>query len=107
MAKAIVLTPKEALVQWAKRNAINPVKLAEKVGYSYMHCWSLLRGDTAITAETLGRLVLAFGTESVAEIAKAMVVNCQDPQDAAPQTSALSTTAQNGKKKGTGPLGKR
>lgn len=102
MAKVMVLTPKEALVQWAKRNAINPVKLAEKTGYSYMHCWSLLRGETAITVETLGRLVLAFGAESVAEITEAMRKDGQnvliEPRTAAlkttaPKTGALKTTA--------------
>ena len=90
----IVLTPKEALVQWAKLNSITPAKLSEKTGYSYMHCWSLLRGNTEITAGTLGWLTLAFGAESVAEIAEAMRADMQD-----------APAAPNGKKKGTGPLG--
>lgn len=93
MAKAIVLTPKEALKHWAERNAITPIDLSKRTGYSYMHCWSLLRGTTEMTADTLGRLVLAFDAEFVAEIAEAMRANGQ---------SAGSTL--NGKN-GTGPLG--
>jgi hypothetical protein len=93
MAKIKALTPKEALVQWAKQNGITPAKLSEKTGYSYMHCWSLLRGDTVITAGTLGWLTLAFGAESVAEIAEAMRAEM-------PFVSAAPN-----EKKGTGPLG--
>lgn len=38
------------------------------MGFSYMHTWRLLTGKSPVTAETLGRFVLAYGHEAVGEL---------------------------------------
>ena len=79
------ITPKQVLVQWTEEHGIGITDFANRMGYTYTYAWQLLRGKAEIKSDLLGRMVLAFGAESVREIATAM-----------PEL--------NGVRKGTGPL---
>lgn len=57
-----------ALATWCERNSVKPAELAAKAGYTYMYAWRLLNGKVPVTAETLGRFVLAYGTDAAAEV---------------------------------------
>jgi plasmid maintenance system antidote protein VapI len=59
---------KRALQQWAEENGIKPPEFARRMDYSYQHAYRLLRGDLDVTNDTIGRLVLNYGTDAVAEI---------------------------------------
>ena len=59
---------KERLIAWAERNGVRPADFARNTGYSYGHAHQLLRGDAAVTNETLGRILTTYGSEVAAEI---------------------------------------
>jgi plasmid maintenance system antidote protein VapI len=65
-------TPTEALREWAQANGMNAAKFSRASGFSYMYAWMLLNGDKAITSETFGRLVLAFGSEAMRGVEAAL-----------------------------------
>jgi hypothetical protein len=66
------LTPKQALIKWSLEHNQTPATFSKAVGYSYVYSWQLLRGTAHVTFETLGRLVVTFGAESVNGIIAAM-----------------------------------
>ncbi len=61
---------KHAVQAWAKQREIRPTDFAKATGYSYNHAYQVLLGDAAVTAETLGRITLAYGAGAVMEIEK-------------------------------------
>lgn len=61
-------TYNKAFQMWAKREAIRPIDFATKTGYSYIHAYNLLRGASDVTFETLGRIMLGYGTAVMNEI---------------------------------------
>jgi hypothetical protein len=72
MSKIANLTPKQALAAWAEANGIKPTVFARKTGYTYSYAWSILRGNAEITSDALGKIVLAFGADSVKPVIEAM-----------------------------------
>lgn len=65
------LTAKEALQNWANDKNITPPTFARDMGYSYNHAYQLLRGESDVTLETLGRFVVAYGLQAAQPIAEA------------------------------------
>jgi plasmid maintenance system antidote protein VapI len=65
---------KKTLQDWAEREGITPAEFARKTGYSYQHSFNLLRGKTEVTEETLGRILVGFGSDVANE-----VVSCVQP----------------------------
>jgi len=61
---------KAALQKWADENGISPKEFSQAAGYSYNHAYQLLRGGQPVTAETLGRVAMFYGSEAVAYIRK-------------------------------------
>jgi transcriptional regulator with XRE-family HTH domain len=59
---------KLALQAWAKARNLRPSEFARATGYSYNHAYQVLEGEAAVSAETLGRVALAYGGEAVVEI---------------------------------------
>lgn len=67
-------SPKQALQIWAQQHNITPAQFAKDTEYSYQHAWNILAGETDVTLETLGRIVIAYGTDSVLPVIKAFKV---------------------------------
>ena len=60
---------KRGLAAWAEQNKIRPSEFARAMGYkSQSYAWSLMRGQAIVTAEMLGRVVLAYGGSAADEI---------------------------------------
>lgn len=59
---------KLALQQWLDEQGLKIPEFANRMGYSYMHAYQLVRGNGKVTAETLGRIVLYYSPEAAAEI---------------------------------------
>lgn len=53
---------------WCRLKGVDASTFAAQTGFSYMHAWRLLSGKSPVTAETLGRFVLAYGHEAVGEL---------------------------------------
>jgi len=68
---------KAGLVAWAERDGISPAEFSRRTGYSYNHAYQLLRGQAAVTTDTLGRVFVAYGMEVVRDI----FVLCEKKQD--------------------------
>lgn len=64
-------SPKQALQIWAKQRNLTPTQFAKDTKYSYAYAWSILSGEADITLETLGRIVVAYGSDSVISVIKA------------------------------------
>lgn len=56
------------LSAWCQSKGIDTSSLASQMGFSYMHTWRLIAGKSPVTAETLGRFVLAYGHEAAGEL---------------------------------------
>ena len=59
---------KTAMAQWVEQQGIRPVDFARKMGYSSAYGWSLLRGQAEVTTETLGRFLVAYGSQAAGEV---------------------------------------
>ncbi|PKN93962.1 MAG: hypothetical protein CVU44_06050 [Chloroflexi bacterium HGW-Chloroflexi-6] len=59
---------KTAMAQWVEQQGVRPVDFARKMGYSSAYAWSLLRGQANVTTETLGRFVMAYGSQAAGEV---------------------------------------
>lgn len=59
-----------ALLSWCQAHEVNATALSKGMGFTYFHAWRLLTGKSPVTAETLGRFVLAYGPEAAGEIVK-------------------------------------
>jgi hypothetical protein len=59
---------KEGIAKWAEKNNVRPVDFARAMGYSAAYGWSLLRGEAAMTTESLGRFVLAYGPDAAQDL---------------------------------------
>lgn len=70
---------KQALQEWAKANKITAANFARATGYSYQHAWRLLAGDTEPTTDTLGRIVVGFGSKTAAPIIKTFQNKTRQP----------------------------
>ncbi len=57
-----------ALATWCQRHGVKTADLASATGYTYVYAWRLLAGRVPVTAETLGRFVLAYGTEAASQV---------------------------------------
>jgi len=66
MAKS--LTPKEALIAWAKANGVTPPQFTKTMGYSYNHAYQLLRGNSDVTFDLLGRFTVAYGPDAASQL---------------------------------------
>jgi hypothetical protein len=81
-----------ALLSWCQRNRIDATSLAKSTGFTYLHAWRLLSGNSPVTAETLGRFVLAYGAEAAGELVtmaglnSAAVTTLPHPTNAQPVT---------------------
>ena len=56
------------LTRWIAKHEIKPAEFAKKMGYSYVHAWSLLTERTPFTQEAFGRFTVAYGTDAAAEL---------------------------------------
>jgi hypothetical protein len=61
---------KTALNEWVKKHNLTIVMFSEKMGYTYTHAWSLLRGRVDFTTEVFGRFVFAYGIDAGQELMK-------------------------------------
>jgi hypothetical protein len=70
MAETTVLEKKleNGLICWVADNDVTPADFARKMGYSYVHAWSLLSKRTPFTREAFGRFTVAYGTFAAAEV---------------------------------------
>lgn len=59
---------KTAMAQWVEQQGIRPVDFARRMGYSSAYGWSLLRGQAEVTSETLGRFLVAYGSQAAGEV---------------------------------------
>lgn len=66
---------KSALPTWCEKNDISITKFAEKMGYTYAHAWSILRGKVPVSVTVVGQFVLAFGLEAARELLDSAGVN--------------------------------
>ncbi len=67
------IAPKEILREWTRKRNITPALLAKQTAFSYQHAWNIIDGETEISFETLGVLLIAYGIRGPAPaIAKAM-----------------------------------
>ena len=57
-----------ALLAWCQANQVDATSLAKSTGFTYLHAWRLLSGNSPVTAETLGRFVLAYGAQAAGEL---------------------------------------
>ena len=57
---------KEALGRWVQINCSISM-FSQETGYSYQHAWSLISGKTPITDSVIGRFVLTYGVDALAE----------------------------------------
>lgn len=57
-----------ALLAWCQQQNIDAAALSKKLEITYTHAWRLLAGKSPVTAETLGRIVLAYGSNPAGEI---------------------------------------
>jgi hypothetical protein len=62
-------TPKEALQHWATSNQVSPADFGRKMGYSYNYAYQLLRGESEVKIDMLGRFVVAYGMEAAKPLA--------------------------------------
>jgi hypothetical protein len=56
------------LLAYCQAHNVDAPLLSDKLGYGYQHAWRLLAGISPVTAETVGRFVLGFGTEATDEL---------------------------------------
>lgn len=55
-------TPKMALRKWAFANEITPAQFAKRTGFTYQYAWGLISGDEIPTVQTLGTILVSYGT---------------------------------------------
>lgn len=65
-------TAKQILQDYVAEKNISIVRFAAITGFTYPHCWDLLRGKREPTTETLGRLVRAGLVELADRMGQAM-----------------------------------
>ena len=64
---------KQILQDWTRKRNITPALLSKQTGFSYQHAWNIIDGETEISFETLGVLLIVYGIRGPAPaIAKAM-----------------------------------